>query len=225
MAGFTSKTDLINQLKNNVPTGLTPEIQDQWENLAKKLAEASNHAGNLNEIISKTKFAGIGVDEQINKMKELLSQTKELIKLKEKEHDIQGEINVFQKDIERLKKEETITNEQNLRYWKKQHEFAELDLKSKVTGLSYDEKRNKLLQEYGEKIGINTDRFTKGIGDIKQGFNGIKSGVQQIADSSLKLVESWGKVDQAAANYTKAIGGSAAGMVQLRKSTIEFVEK
>lgn len=68
-----------------------------------------------------------------------------------------------------------------------------------------------------ERLNENGGRaFLKGINEIKKG--GI-----EIYNTVKKFMEPWGKANQAAANYAKAIGMSQKGMKQLTNNSIEFV--
>ena len=98
----------------------------------------------------------------------------------------------------------------------KQVELQNLQKKAIKEGLTLEEKRYQLLSKFGEKF-MNTDMFKKGVDQIKKGLNDAK-------DAISKFNEAWSQADQAAANYTKRIGGSAASMEKLRKSTINFME-
>ena len=141
----------------------------------------------------------------------------EVNRLLEKEFSYALRIKRTQDEINRLKKEETIEGEKSLRYWQKQREFAELNVKEQTKGLTLQEKINKYLEETGEKIGINTDK-------LKTGAKEFKEGLTKVYNTGKEILNVWGKVDQASANYMKAIGGSSAGMEKLRKTTIDFVE-
>lgn len=94
----------------------------------------------------------------------------------------------------------------------------ETDLHNKKLkeGLTVQEEINKKILEFSIKHGINIDKVKNGYGEIKEGFT-------KIYNAGKGILDVWGKVDQASANYMKAIGGSSEGMEKLRKTTIDFV--
>ena len=105
--------------------------------------------------------------------------------------------------------------------------FIELQEQNKLNQEAINKayaKQNKELKEgYGwidktqDKLNENGGRvFLSGLNDIKKGSIGIYNTIK-------KIVEPWGKANQAAANYAKAIGLSRAGMKQLTNDSISFV--
>lgn len=68
-----------------------------------------------------------------------------------------------------------------------------------------------------ERLSENGGRaFLRGLNDIKKG--GI-----EIYNTVKKFIDPWGKANQAASNYAKAIGMSQKGMRQLTNNSIDFV--
>lgn len=75
-----------------------------------------------------------------------------------------------------------------------------------------------------ERISHYLDSHLAGYAKISKGIGEIKKGVGEGVDLAKKFAEPWGRVDQAAADFTKHIGGSAKAMNELRSSTIQFVK-
>lgn len=71
------------------------------------------------------------------------------------------------------------------------------------------------LDDVNSKLEKRTTAIKKATGEIKKGFEDITRSVKGI-------VEPWGKISQAAANYAKSIGMSGRGMENLRKSTLNI---
>ena len=184
------------------------KLRDSFEVLADEIKDTTKVAE-----IFKSQFETVGTTDFDGIIKGL----EKVNRLLEKEVSYARRIEMIQEEINRLKKEETIEGEKSLRYWQKQREFAELNVKEQTKGLTLQEKINKYLEETGEKIGINTDK-------LKTGAKEFKEGLTKVYNTGKEILNVWGKVDQASANYMKAIGGSSAGMEKLRKTTIDFVE-
>ena len=171
------------------------------------------------------------LDEVEKRMKNLLSVGEKNYEYNEQETDTIKELIKERNELNK-KINETLENERliaeieseiNVEYelqnraLNKQLELKRLDVKQLREGLTWEEERRKILTKVGEQIGINTDRLAKGIDEIKKGFSIAK-------DNLSKLNDPWSKVDHAASQYTKTIGGNVASMKELRKSTIDFME-
>ena len=65
----------------------------------------------------------------------------------------------------------------------------------------------------------------KGYKQIQKGFDEAKKGLTGIFNVGKDIMSTWGRVDQAAADYTKTIGGSAESMRKLTTETIRFVKE
>lgn len=175
------------------------------DKIDEELDRAVKGATSYNEAINKSvKLWKESLTEK-QKNAEILNRLQRLV---EEEYEVQKDIN---KELE--------VTEKRVR---QEYELRSVTVKKIQEGLTLQEEINKKILEWGVKNGHNIDMMSKGLGEIKQSIGGISSGIKSIVDGSMRLVDSWGKVDQAAASYTKTIGGSAAGMERLRKSTIEF---
>ena len=143
--------------------------------------------------------------------------------IKDLNNEIQGIIdkqkegkNISEKDVKTLKEKLTqLAKEERAR--DKIRELSHLENKALKEGLTWEEKRYQLLTKFGEQLGVNTDKFKKGVEELKKGFNDSK-------DVISKFNQAWASADQAASKYTRTIGGSKASMEALRKSTIDFMD-
>lgn len=118
----------------------------------------------------------------------------------------------YAEDLKKLQKERKEADEEAKRIEKELTEELEKQVKRRKEGMRAQEMMNALI----EKTFLNTKRIGKGIQDIKEGFGKIKGVVKDV-------YEPWAKVDQAASDYTKAIGGNIQSMRQLRKETMDYV--
>lgn len=172
------------------------------------------------EIQNITNAKGVGAKYTKSEQKridDLLKKQAELNKRISERREIDYLIKKSNEDINKeYEKQERALN--------KQIQLQNLEKKEIKEGLTWEEKRYRLLTKLGEQIGINTDKFSTGVGEIKKGVNEIKSGVSSLKGALDKFNDAWGRVDQAAADFTKRIGGSKASMEALRKSTIDFME-
>lgn len=111
-----------------------------------------------------------------------------------------------------LQKKRKEADEEAKKIEKELTEELEKQIKHRREGVRAQEQMNALV----EKTWINTKRLSTGIQDIKEGFSKLKGVVKDV-------YEPWAKADQAASDYTKAIGGNIQSMRQLRKETIDYV--
>lgn len=114
--------------------------------------------------------------------------------------------------LAKLQKKRKEADEEAKRIEKELTEELEKQVKHRKEGRRAQEQINALI----EKTFLNTKRISTGIQDIKEGFGKIKGVVKDV-------YEPWAKVDQAASDYTKAIGGNIQSMRQLRKETMDYV--
>lgn len=210
----------IEELNKNIEklSEVVKKVADKFEDDKRKEREDRSFDKQIKELDKKLQEAILlGDSSSVNSIKDQIKGVEKLKNEYEKiNENIKNEL-ILEKDInaEEIERERLI---------KKQLELRDLEEKSIKEGLTWEERRNKILTQIGEQIGINTDKFSTGVGDIKKGINEIKSGVSSLKGALDKFNDSWGRVDQAAADFTKRIGGSKASMEALRKSTIDFME-
>lgn len=143
------------------------------------------------------------INDLNNEIQEIINKQKEGKDISEKD------VKALKEKLAQLAKEERARD--------KIRELSHLENKAIKEGLTWEEKRYQLLTKFGEQLGVNTDKFKTGFNDIKTQINNLKDGINSFN-------KAWGSVDQAAADFTKHIGGSKASMEALRKSTIDFME-
>lgn len=187
-----------------------------YKNLLKELAELEEKIQNARDIKNKReenkllKEKADFLEKHKKQLGEIKDKTEEINNLYKERYDIDSKIEEMQKGINvELEKERRAVN--------KAYELYQLQTKEIREGLTWEERRNKILTQIGEKLGRNTDKIKKGVEEIKKGFSEAK-------DVISKFNQSWASADQAASKYTRTIGGSKASMEALRKSTIDFME-
>ena len=81
------------------------------------------------------------------------------------------------------------------------------------------------LEKAGKAIDENSngfERFGSKVSNINGRISGFVDGLKQIGSSIIKLGEPWGKVDQAAYDFGKTLGGNVAAVERLRDESIKF---
>ncbi len=140
----------------------------------------------------------------------------------------------YPKKVDAAKNEAELAAEK-LRYEKENYDYQKLhsgvldEINKKYEKERKEiEWRNKLEGEgvtLSEKLNHNLEGRVRGYAQIKKGLNEAKEGLTTIFNVGKDFMSVWGKVDQAAADYTKSIGGSAASMKKLTSETIKFVKQ
>lgn len=91
--------------------------------------------------------------------------------------------------------------------------------------VEYQNKKHEEGVTLNERINHQLEGRLKGYKQIQKGFDEAKKGLTGIFNVSKDIMSTWGRVDQAAADYTKTIGGSAESMRKLTTETIRFVKE
>ena len=81
------------------------------------------------------------------------------------------------------------------------------------------------LEKAGKAIDENAngfERFGSKVSNINGRISGFVDGLKQIGSSIVKLGEPWGKVDQAAYEFGRALGGNVAAVERLRDESLKF---
>ena len=202
-----------NEIYKILQKALNGKITD---NEIKTLSDAIDGIKSLKSISSEDSGAEAslfdveGLKKYNENIKDLNNKIQEIINKQKEGKDIS------EKDVKTIKEKLTqLTKEERAR--EKIRELSHLENKAIKEGLTWEEKRYKLLTKFGEQLGVNTDKFKNGVEELKKGFNDSK-------DVISKFNQAWASADQAASKYTRTIGGSKASMEALRKSTIDFME-
>lgn len=91
--------------------------------------------------------------------------------------------------------------------------------------VEYQNKKHEEGVTLNERINHQLEGRLKGYKQIQKGFDDAKKGLTGIFNVGKDIMSTWGRVDQAAADYTKTIGGSAESMRKLTTETIRFVKE
>ena len=91
--------------------------------------------------------------------------------------------------------------------------------------VEYQNKKHEEGVTLNERISHQLEGRSKGYKQIQKGFDEAKKGLTGIFNVGKDIMSTWGRVDQAAADYTKTIGGSAESMRKLTTETIRFVKE
>lgn len=91
--------------------------------------------------------------------------------------------------------------------------------------IAYQVKKTEEGVTLNEEITHELEKHLKGYAKISTGLKEIQKGFTTIFNVGKDIMNTWGKVNQTAVDYTKQIGGSAASMKQLTSETIRFVKE
>lgn len=125
-------------------------------------------------------------------------------------------------------KEEGRYEKAKIKYQSKYSEELQKMLKYQQQVTKEVEYQNKKHEEgvtLNERINHQLEGRLKGYKQIQKGFDEAKKGLTGIFNVGKDIMSTWGRVDQAAADYTKTIGGSAESMRKLTTETIRFVKE
>lgn len=125
-------------------------------------------------------------------------------------------------------KEEERYEKAKIKYQSKYSEELQKMLKYQQQVTKEVEYQNKKHEEgvtLNERINHQLEGRLKGYKQIQKGFDEAKKGLTEIFNVGKDIMSTWGRVDQAAADYTKTIGGSAESMRKLTTETIRFVKE
>lgn len=125
--------------------------------------------------------------------------------------------NNFEDVLANLKREQRLHQEINAellleeRALQKQLELRGIEEKRITHGLTLEEKKHAWLIKQGEAHGLNTDKIKTGLSELKKVGQEVKG-----------IFDNWLKIDEAASDYTRRMGGSLASLRQMRKEAIDL---
>lgn len=201
------------------------ELKSAREEIKKLQKEFSNLPENLSETfdivrkIQRELSSGNLTAEEYNALK------KEEIRLTSIIRKYHGDEEAYYNDKLELQGQLRLAKKEEYELEKKISEEEEFQNKKRKEGIKLEEELNHSLQKLCDKWGLNHKKITNGFSEIKGSIEGIKGGFSNIINLTKSFLEPWGRVSQAASNYSKAIGGSAESMAKLRRQTIDFVER
>lgn len=203
----TSATTLSASEINLALNGLK-SIKDVLYNVNELMEKYVNSESSLQEAIQKRAEIEKNYQQQVKTIKgQKLSKDKEAEEI-QKAH--------IQRDKELLNNQKTYSKElQKI-----------LDYQQRITKeVEYQNKKHEEGVTLNERINHQLEGRLKGYKQIQKGFDEAKKGLTGIFNVGKDIMSTWGRVDQAAADYTKTIGGSAESMRKLTTETIRFVKE
>ena len=177
---------------------------------------------NVNELMEKYVNSESSLQEAIQKRAEIEKNYQQQVKTikgqklsKDKKAEEIQKANI-QRDKELLNNQKTYSKElQKI-----------LDYQQRITKeVEYQNKKHEEGVTLNERINHQLEGRLKGYKQIQKGFDEAKKGLTGIFNVGKDIMSTWGRVDQAAADYTKTIGGSAESMRKLTTETIRFVKE
>ena len=203
----TSATTLSASEINLALNGLK-SIKDVLYNVNELMEKYVNSESSLQEAIQKRAEIEKNYQQQVKTIKgQKLSKDKKAEEI-QKAH--------IQRDKELLNNQKTYSKElQKI-----------LDYQQRITKeVEYQNKKHEEGVTLNERINHQLEGRLKGYKQIQKGFDEAKKGLTGIFNVGKDIMSTWGRVDQAAADYTKTIGGSAESMRKLTTETIRFVKE
>lgn len=203
----TSATTLSASEINLALNGLK-SIKDVLYNVNELMEKYVNSESSLQEAIQKRAEIEKNYQQQVKTINDQkLSKDKEAEEI-QKAH--------IQRDKELLNNQKTYSKElQKI-----------LDYQQRITKeVEYQNKKHEEGVTLNERINHQLEGRLKGYKQIQKGFDEAKKGLTGIFNVGKDIMSTWGRVDQAAADYTKTIGGSAESMRKLTTETIRFVKE
>lgn len=203
----TSATTLSASEINLALNGLK-SIKDVLYNVNELMEKYVNSESSLQEAIQKRAEIEKNYQQQVKTIKgQKLSKDKEAEEI-QKAH--------IQRDKELLNNQKTYSKElQKI-----------LSYQQQITKeVEYQNKKHEEGVTLNERINHQLEGRLKGYKQIQKGFDEAKKGLTGIFNVGKDIMSTWGRVDQAAADYTKTIGGSAESMRKLTTETIRFVKE
>lgn len=177
---------------------------------------------NVNELMEKYVNSESTLQEAIQKRAEIEKNYQQQVKT------IQGQKLSKDKEAEEIQKaniqrdKELLNNQKT--YSKELQKI--LDYQQRITKeVEYQNKKHEEGVTLNERINHQLEGRLKGYKQIQKGFDEAKKGLTGIFNVGKDIMSTWGRVDQAAADYTKTIGGSAESMRKLTTETIRFVKE
>lgn len=203
----TSATTLSAVEINSALNGLK-SVKDVLYNVNELMEKYVNSESSLQEAIQKRAEIEKKYEQQVIAIKaQNLSKDKEAEEIQkariQRDNDFLDNQKQYSKELQKiLNYQQQITKE--VEYQNKKHEEG-------VT--------------LNERISHQLEGRLKGYKQIQKGFDEAKKGLTGIFNVGKDIMSTWGRVDQAAADYTKTIGGSAESMRKLTTETIRFVKE
>lgn len=177
---------------------------------------------NVNELMEKYVNSESSLQEAIQKRAEIEKNYQQQVKT------IQGQKLSKDQEAEEIQKaniqrdKELLNNQKT--YSKELQKI--LDYQQRITKeVEYQNKKHEEGVTLNERINHQLEGRLKGYKQIQKGFDEAKKGLTGIFNVGKDIMSTWGRVDQAAADYTKTIGGSAESMRKLTTETIRFVKE
>ena len=205
MANLRSMKNAIEEELSDIEINLNGAlIRDELELVTDELNDLNSRYSTLSDEELQR------ADELVGRQTELNRQKNEFLAKTGKSIDDIGDANDLMEKANSLTYEELQLRARINKLNKEINKELEYQNKKEEHSLSVQERIAHVLDS---KV-LNTTRFMGGI-------NEAKAGIEKITKAAKELLEPWGKLDQASANYARQIGLSGAGMRQLRRSVIE----
>lgn len=177
---------------------------------------------NVNELMEKYVNSESSLQEAIQKRAEIEKKyQQQVIAIKAQNLEQDKEAEEIQKA--RIQRDNDFLDNQK-KYSKELQKI--LNYQQQITKeVEYQNKKHEEGVTLNERISHQLEGRLKGYKQIQKGFDEAKKGLTGIFNVGKDIMSTWGRVDQAAADYTKTIGGSAESMRKLTTETIRFVKE
>ena len=177
---------------------------------------------NINELMEKYVNSESSLQEAIQKRAEIEKKYQQTVKAITKQQITEDE--KAQRMQEALIQRDNDLLDNQKQYSKELQKI--LSYQQQITKeVEYQNKKHEEGVTLNERINHQLEGRLKGYKQIQKGFDEAKKGLTGIFNVGKDIMSTWGRVDQAAADYTKTIGGSAESMRKLTTETIRFVKE
>lgn len=177
---------------------------------------------NVNELMEKYVNSESSLQEAIQKRAEIEKKYQQTVKAITKQQITEDE--KTQRRQEALIQRDNDLLDNQKQYSKELQKI--LSYQQQITKeVEYQNKKHEEGVTLNERINHQLEGRLKGYKQIQKGFDEAKKGLTGIFNVGKDIMSTWGRVDQAAADYTKTIGGSAESMRKLTTETIRFVKE
>lgn len=177
---------------------------------------------NVNELMEKYVNSESSLQEAIQKRAEIEKKYQQTVKAITKQQITEDE--KAQRRQEALIQRDNDLLDNQKQYSKELQKI--LSYQQQITKeVEYQNKKHEEGVTLNERINHQLEGRLKGYKQIQKGFDEAKKGLTGIFNVGKDIMSTWGRVDQAAADYTKTIGGSAESMRKLTTETIRFVKE
>lgn len=206
----TSATTLSQEDIKNALSGLK-DIKDVLYDIDGLTANFVQSESKLNE----------AVHERLNIIQE---HKNELAKIRKENKGLENtETRITKENEEQLKFEQKLL--ENQQKYNTEYEKLLRFQKEVSKEIAYQVKKTEEGVTLNEEVTHELEKHLKGYAKISTGLKEIQKGFTTIFNVGKDIMNTWGKINQTAADYTKQIGGSAASMKQLTSETIRFVKE